>query len=305
MQQRSLLPQHESKELHALESIGAKEIAALNDDIQKLQNLANPDICDEKYLPFLAYAFKVDFWDESLSVDDKRRLISASLLLHQKKGTIWALERVFEALDMKASVSEWFSYDGDPYHFKIDVEIADVTKIISQELIADLRSYVEIYKNVRSVLDEVNIRLPIALGKIELAIGSTMTISFSNEIIFEKLKKSIALGYGVCANIALSNLDVVKQNSTVAHYIQDGTITDVALVNSNIIEQNSLVEHYIQSATVSNTNLNTSDTISQKSDIDVITTKGGVINVQLENESVFEAVVTTQINITGGVSWQY
>jgi phage tail P2-like protein len=85
VQKQSLIPSFEKIELHSLDLTAEKAINFLNNEIQAFRTLANPLICDEKYLPFLAYAFKVDFWDERLSTTKKRALIKESILLHQKK----------------------------------------------------------------------------------------------------------------------------------------------------------------------------------------------------------------------------
>ena len=66
-------------------------------------------------LPFLVWeaGVNIDGFDENI----QRSLIEQSLVLHKCKGTVWAIEQVFEALNMKADVKEWFSYGGEPYHF--------------------------------------------------------------------------------------------------------------------------------------------------------------------------------------------
>lgn len=153
MATQSLIPSFEAKELHSADVVAGDVVAVLSSEIKVFETLANPDICEEKYLPFLAYAFKVDFWDDSLSVEDKRALIKQSLALHRYKGTTWAIEKVFEALNIKAVVKEWFNYSGEPYHFKIDLSLED--KEITPQKANELTKYVGIYKNVRSVLDEL------------------------------------------------------------------------------------------------------------------------------------------------------
>lgn len=153
MQQISLIPSFEKVELHSSDLVAKDVISSVSQEIQQIKTLANPLTCDSKYLPFLAHAFKVDFWDENLDESDKRNLIQSSILLHQRKGTVWAIEKVFEALNIKAIIKEWFSYAGLPYHFKVDLSLED--KEITPAMINDLTKYIGIYKNVRSVLDEL------------------------------------------------------------------------------------------------------------------------------------------------------
>jgi len=176
MQKQSLIPSFEKTELHSADLVAADVIDTLNDQLQEIKTLANPVVCDSKYLPFLAYAFKVDFWNESLDESDKRNLIQNSILLHQKKGTIWALEKVFEALNMKAEVLEWFNYSGDPYHFKVDLSLQD--QEITPAEIERLKTYINIFKNVRSVLDELFVSY---LNKYDLSIVTGSIGEVKNE----------------------------------------------------------------------------------------------------------------------------
>ncbi|MDD2895499.1 MAG: phage tail protein I [Aliarcobacter sp.] len=148
MQKQSLIPSFEKIELHSLDLTAEKAINFLNNEIQAFRTLANPLICDEKYLPFLAYAFKVDFWDERLSTTKKRALIKESILLHQKKGTLWAIERVLEILEVKAEIREWFQYGGEPYFFKIKLSIEQEFPHLNQ-----LQKLIDVYKNVRSIFE--------------------------------------------------------------------------------------------------------------------------------------------------------
>ena len=155
METQSLIPLFEDIKLHSADEVAGGVVEALSSEIKAFETLANPELCEEKYLPFLAYAFKVDFWDESLSLEDKRALIKQSLALHRYKGTAWAIEQVFEALNIKAVVKEWFNYGGEPYHFKIDISLED--KEITPARADELTKYIGIYKNVRSVLDELTL----------------------------------------------------------------------------------------------------------------------------------------------------
>lgn len=145
VQTQSLIPSFEDIKLHSADKVAGDVFDTLQNEIKSFETLANPDICDEKYLPFLAYAFKVDFWDENLDEQSKRNLIKQSLLLHRHKGTIWAVEQVLFVLNVKADVSEWFEFGGEPYYFKIKIDIWQQFPNINQ-----LANLVDLYKNVRS-----------------------------------------------------------------------------------------------------------------------------------------------------------
>jgi phage tail P2-like protein len=99
---QSLIPSFEAKELHSSDVIAGEVVGALSSEVKAFKYLANPETCEAKYLPYLAYAFKVDFWDETLREVDKRALIKQSLKLHQHKGTRWAILEVLKAVGLSS-----------------------------------------------------------------------------------------------------------------------------------------------------------------------------------------------------------
>jgi phage tail P2-like protein len=228
---QSLIPSFENENLHSVDVVNDDISTTLLNEIKAFKNLANPETCEAKYLPFLAYAFKVDFWDDNLTESDKRNLIKSSLLLHQRKGTVWAIERIFESLDMEASLSEWFNYDGEPYHFRVDIIVSDMDRRISAELFADLKKYIDIYKNVRSVLDEFSIKLKNSTGKIEVAGAGTLSAKLANELNLDYQSfGSIEFAGANVINTKLSN-DFIQDDKTIAINTTGGGVIDVKLSN--------------------------------------------------------------------------
>ncbi|SFB30574.1 phage tail protein I [Azotobacter beijerinckii] len=69
-----------------------------------LPRLRDVDRCPPELLPWLAWSLHVDGWDNTASVEEKRELIRLSVLLHQKKGTPWALERALATLGLEVEV---------------------------------------------------------------------------------------------------------------------------------------------------------------------------------------------------------
>ncbi|WP_294963823.1 phage tail protein I [Sulfurimonas sp.] len=174
MKTQSLIPSFEDIKLHSADYVASETFKQLSSEIKAIETLANPLECDEKYLPFLAYAFKVDFWDESLSIDNKRALITKSLELHKIKGTTGAVKKVFEALNMKATIKKWFEYEGEPYHFKIDLSVED--RPITPDMIEELEKYVGLFKNVRSILDETDV-IATSKGTLKICIGAISEVT--------------------------------------------------------------------------------------------------------------------------------
>lgn len=110
-----------------LERAAATALAELERVPVPLRTLWDPDTCPAHLLPYLAWAFSVDRWDESWSDAAKREVIKASFYVHQRKGTISALRRVVEPLGYLLRVEEWWQTDppGPRGTFRIDIGVLE------------------------------------------------------------------------------------------------------------------------------------------------------------------------------------
>lgn len=82
----------------ALEVAAAEACAAIDALTVPLRQLWNPDNCPLALLPYLAWAWSVDRWDESWPESTKRGVVRAAYFVHRHKGTLGALRRVVEPL---------------------------------------------------------------------------------------------------------------------------------------------------------------------------------------------------------------
>lgn len=148
MSSLTLLPPNESIELKntdiALRSVVPDYLDAID---------FNPMTCDAKLLPYLAQCWQVLYWDEAWSEDEKRRFIRDAPLVHRHIGTPFAIKKMFEALDIEANITEWYESGGEPYTF--DIELSLKSKEITPDVLLRLRKYVEVYKNVRTQLNDI------------------------------------------------------------------------------------------------------------------------------------------------------
>ena len=151
----SLLPQSEDSKLKAIDLAYEKRVVNLKKELEVVSTLAQPKFAVAKYLPCLAHTYQVPFWSNNLSEDEKRAIIDSSILLHRKKGTVWAVIKVFEALNMQANIQEWFEYDGEPYHFKVNIESIGIA--YTEDDLKRLEEYINYYKNEKSVMDEITV----------------------------------------------------------------------------------------------------------------------------------------------------
>ena len=76
----------------ALERALARVAARVLDIPVPIADLWNPDTCPLSFLPHLAAAFSVDFWDEDWDEASKRNVIRAAVRHHRIKGTLAGME---------------------------------------------------------------------------------------------------------------------------------------------------------------------------------------------------------------------
>jgi len=109
------------------------------------------DDLPEEMLDILAYDFKVDWWDGDYTLAEKQRTLKDSWRVHRMMGTKAAVETAISAIYPDTKVLEWFEYDGEPYHFKLEIDASyEGTDTERHKRILDR---VNFYKNLRSHLD--------------------------------------------------------------------------------------------------------------------------------------------------------
>ena len=111
-------------------------------------------------LPHLAEQYHItgnEGWLQALSETEKRNLIKSSIKMHRYKGTKYALEEIFKTLNIVGNIEEWFNYGGDPYHFKVILQVFN--RSINEETETKLRALINEYKNERSWLEEIQFHL--------------------------------------------------------------------------------------------------------------------------------------------------
>lgn len=106
----------------------------------QIENLTSKE-CDA-----LAWELDVDWYDDTLGLDEKRATIEAAQLIKRKRGTKWAVEQLITAYFGEGYVVEWYEIGGSPFTF-----IALTTnEEITQEDYAKFIEAVRSAKNARS-----------------------------------------------------------------------------------------------------------------------------------------------------------
>lgn len=140
----------------ALERALAATMASVLDLVPlRAREVWDMDTCPAELLPWLAWTYGVDAWDDQWTEEQKRKVIKSSVSVHRYKGTIGAVKDAIGALGLDAQVQEWFNQvpPGDPYTFKLIINAQQVG--ISQLQFMRLLETVNSARNLRSWLDEV------------------------------------------------------------------------------------------------------------------------------------------------------
>ena len=158
----NLLPPNATAYERALDDAMSAEVALPID----IKELWNPDTCPIAFLPWLAWAFSVDEWDETWTEAQKRSIVAASYRIHRHKGTPYAIRETLSAL----GYDNITIYEGTVYYHNgqqthsgsirhgadsawpmFDV-ILNVGLIPDAPMIQKIRNSIERYKNKRSML---------------------------------------------------------------------------------------------------------------------------------------------------------
>ncbi|WP_435404358.1 phage tail protein I [Klebsiella quasipneumoniae] len=158
-----------------LEQRAAAACASISDLSVPLRDLWNPWKCPVKFLPYLAWAFSVDSWDENWSEAEKRSVIGEAFWLHQRKGTIAAIRHVVEKMGYSLSITEWWEVADPAGTFRLETDVNDIG--ITSRMLDELTRLINETKPVSRHTAQFNISAKVT-GTI--FIGATLS---SGEII--------------------------------------------------------------------------------------------------------------------------
>lgn len=162
----TILPNHKSKIDKNLDEIFELRLKDL--DLSVINTLAKT--APRNLLPHLAASFDIqtNFTNENVI---RELLLNAFTI---KKGTVQSLKTALKNFFSDANIEEWFSYGGKPYYFKVKVLLNNIEFNAWNEL----ENIVQTYKNVRSILESIEVELNLKTAT--QYIGST---NISGEIL--------------------------------------------------------------------------------------------------------------------------
>lgn len=161
----SLLPPGSSP----LERRAAEACASISDLNVPLRDLWNPARCPIKFLPYLAWAFSVDRWDEKWTAAEKRKAVTDAFYIHRRKGTVAAIRRVIEAMGFSMSITEWWEVADPRGTFRLTIDVNDVG--ITDEIVRELERLIGDARPVSRHIAGLNIKT-VTRGKIYSAVAS-------------------------------------------------------------------------------------------------------------------------------------
>lgn len=150
----------------ALGEAAARLLADRPAEISQLLIYARIDELPEKLLDILAYDFHIDWWDADAPLEAKRRTLRDSWKIHRMLGTNAAITWALQANYPDTVVTEWFDYDGEPFHFR--VQIVDPENYTFR---AALR-VINWVKRLSAHLDEIRVTYTVEPGTIYYAVSS-------------------------------------------------------------------------------------------------------------------------------------
>lgn len=152
-----LLPSSfDTVEIKALDNVVTFSLYLLQKYIDNANFTVNIDNVSEKIIDYLACEYRTPYYDEALDLKTKRNLVKSTMLTYQKIGTTNIIKEYLNTLNEETDVAEWYDYDGQPYNFKIFLNISE-NREVNEKLLNDIKNKIEKIKNVRSSLEAIEI----------------------------------------------------------------------------------------------------------------------------------------------------
>jgi phage tail P2-like protein len=116
--------------MKTLSQLSADELGLLQQSMNGL-HIMDIDRVDPTFLPWLAWQWRVDVWDDSWPVSQQREVVKNALLLARYRGTPWAVKRALELTGYDATLTEWWQQapEGERGTFRVDVVTSNTRAI--------------------------------------------------------------------------------------------------------------------------------------------------------------------------------
>ena len=118
-----------------------------------IRTYSDVDNMPDKVLNVMAHELRTQYYDESLSIETKRKLIKSTLRWYSKAGTPSAVQELIRTIFGSGELVEWFDKDGEPGTFEIKTNVT-----ITPTIVEDLSLMIKRVKNTRSHLESVTVK---------------------------------------------------------------------------------------------------------------------------------------------------
>lgn len=179
--------------------------------VDRTRLMAVVENLDEWVLDYLAVELRAPAYEDSFPIEVKRELIAGTLPFYAKLGTPkainWATQTIFGGSQMQ----EWFEYGGEPYHFKMRVNITD--DIFSFEKDRQVINAINVCKNLRSHLDSIEyfIKAPTALayaGAVLLSHAGQVSVDLNPDVHWPRSAVGAAAGAVFLASSGICSVEL-------------------------------------------------------------------------------------------------
>lgn len=117
---RSLLPPNSTKLEKELEKVGQ----VISDIPVPFVELSRIDDCPDPYLPWLAWENRVEYWNPSWSIEQKRNAIHSAKNFNAGRGSKASLKALIDTVTTQYQLVAWHETTpkGTPYSFVVQVQ---------------------------------------------------------------------------------------------------------------------------------------------------------------------------------------
>lgn len=158
-----MLARDEGMSLLAQMTAGA--VAGLVDKTGLVKIYSRIGELEEQVLDILAADLRADWYDYNYTLETKRALIRDSFYAHRHLGTRGSIVKALADIFPNSTLMEWFEYGGDPYYFRVILDVTSTAELADLGLIKKKINY---NKSLRSHLEDDNLIVRISCG---IAIG--------------------------------------------------------------------------------------------------------------------------------------
>lgn len=146
-----LLPPNATKIEQALAAIIQEQFDKLPMNVKR--ELWNPDKCPVHLLPWLAWTFGLESWDNTWSESIKRARIREAIPIAKSKGTLGSIRRLLKSYGGNIAIREWWQTEpkGEPHTFEIVLTLSgNDGEAATAEFITSVMRDIDRTKPVRS-----------------------------------------------------------------------------------------------------------------------------------------------------------